>query len=68
MNDDQFNLSMRSYLKKVGITSQREIEGAVRNAVSKNVLNGDEKLKVSVNLTIDDIQLSVDIDGYISLS
>ena len=68
MNDDQFNLSMRSYLKKVGITSQREIEGAIRNAVSKNVLNGDEKLKVSVNLTIDDIQLSVDIDGYISLS
>ena len=68
MNDDQFNLSMRSYLKKVGITSQREIEGAVRNAVSKNVLNGDEKLKVSVTLTIDDIQLSVDIDGYISLS
>tara|TARA_B110000444_G_scaffold64060_1_gene59967 strand:+ start:153 stop:359 length:207 start_codon:yes stop_codon:yes gene_type:complete len=68
MNDDQFNLSMRSYLKKVGITSQREIEGAVRDAVSKNVLNGDEKLKVSVNLTIDDIQLSVDIDGYISLS
>jgi hypothetical protein len=68
MNDDQFNISMRSYLKKVGITSQREIEGAVRDAVSKNVLNGDEKLKVSVNLTIDDIQLSVDIDGYISLS
>jgi hypothetical protein len=68
MNDDQFNLSMRSYLKRVGITSQREIEGAVRDAVSKNVLKGDEKLRVSVNLTIDDIQLAVDIDGYISLS
>lgn len=68
MNDDQFNISMRSYLKKVGITSQREIEGAVRDAVSENVLKGDEKLKVSVNLTIDDIQLSVDIDGYIGLS
>ncbi|MBT5428546.1 MAG: hypothetical protein HOK89_01385, partial [Rhodospirillaceae bacterium] len=53
MNDDQFNISMRSYLKKVGITSQREIEGAVRDAVSENVLKGDEKLKVNVNLTID---------------
>ncbi len=44
MNEDEFNVSVRKFLKKVGITSQREIEQAVRSAVSGGRLKGNEAL------------------------
>ena len=68
MDDDQFNINIRKYLKKVGITSQREIENAVRSAIENKSIAGDENLGVKVRLSIDDLNLSVDIDGEISLS
>ena len=68
MNDDQFNMNLRKYLKKVGITSQREIENAVRAAIDSGDLQGDESLGVKVTLSIGSIDLSVDIDGEIGLS
>ena len=53
MNEDVFNMSLRKFLKKVGVTSQREIEKAVRAAVDSGRLSGKEKLEVVVSLKID---------------
>ncbi len=67
MNDDRFNMEVRKFLKKVGVTSQREIEGAVRDALAAGRLAGGERLKARMTLTIDELGLSSDIDGEISL-
>jgi Family of unknown function (DUF6494) len=67
MNEDVLNVSVRKFLKKVGITSQREIEQAVRAAVSGGKLKGNEALPAKVVLTVDGINLSVEIEGAIEL-
>jgi hypothetical protein len=68
MDDDQFNINVRKYLKKVGITSQREIEKAVMSAIDAEAISGDETLDVKVTLSIGAIDLTVDVDGEISLN
>ncbi len=68
MDDEQLNMNIRKYLKKVGVNSQREIENAVRNALANGRINGDEALAVSVTLSVKEIDLSVDIDGEINLN
>jgi len=67
MNNDQLNMNIRKYLKKVGVTSQREIESAIRNALADGRIKGDETLPVKVTLSVSEIDLSVDIDGDIDL-
>jgi hypothetical protein len=67
MNEDVFNTSLRGLLKKVGITSQREIEKAVRDAVASGRLKGHEKLPAKVTLTIDGVSLTHEITGEIEL-
>jgi Family of unknown function (DUF6494) len=67
MNDDVFNVSVRKFLKKVGITSQREIEQAVRGAVTANRLKGNEALPAKVVLTVEGVGLAIEIDGAIEL-
>lgn len=67
MNEDVFNMSVRKFLKKVGVTSQREIEGAVRDAIAAGKLSGSERLPARVTLTVDKVDLSVEIDGDIEL-
>ena len=67
MNDDALNMSVRKFLKKVGVTSQREIEEAVRAAVGNGRLKGDEVLPAKVTLTVGVIDLSVDIEGAVEL-
>ncbi len=68
MDDDQFNFNIRKYLKKVGITSQPGIENAVRSAIDKKSMRGDENLDVKITLSIDALNFSVEINGEISLS
>jgi hypothetical protein len=63
MNDDVFNMSVRKFLKKVGVTSQREIEKAVRDAVAAGRLQASETLPVKVELTLGRLGLSLQIDG-----
>ena len=67
MNEDAFNMSIRKFLKKVGVTGQREIETAVRAAVESGKISGNEKLSANVRLTIGDVDLDVAIDGAIEL-
>ena len=67
MDDDQFNMNIRQYLKKVGITSQREIETAVRNALDGGTITGTAILDVRVTLSVESLGLDVNIDGQIGL-
>ncbi len=68
MNDDAFNMSIRKFLKQVGVTSQREIEQAVRAAIESGALAGGETLKAKVRLSIEGLDLDHEIVGDISLS
>ena len=67
MNEDTFNLQVRKFLKKVGVTSQREIEKAVRDAVASGKLSGNEKVRASVTLKLPDLGVELDIDDHIAL-
>ena len=67
MNEDSFNSSLRGFLKKVGITSQREIEKAVRDAIASGKIRGNEKLAARMVLTIGDVGLTHEIVGEIEL-
>lgn len=67
MNEDKFNLEMRSFLKRVGITSQREIEKVVRDALESGVLQGDEQIAVKVTLEVEVPETTKTIKGTISL-
>jgi len=67
MNEDVFNGSLRRFLKKVGITSQREIEKAVRDALASGRLKGHEKLPAKIVLTLGGVSLSHEISDEIEL-
>jgi hypothetical protein len=67
MNEDNFNMSIRKFLKVVGVTSQREIENAVHGAVQAGKLKGGETLKAKVTLEIGAVGLKHQIDGEIGL-
>jgi hypothetical protein len=67
MNEDVLNMSVRKFLKKVGVTSQREIEEAVRAAVGSGRLKGNEALPAKVTLAVGGVDLSVAIEGSIEL-
>jgi ribosomal protein L1 len=68
MNEDVFNMSLRKFLKKVGVTSQREIEKAVRDALESGKLKGDETLDAEVTIKLGGVALSERIDGKIELT
>jgi hypothetical protein len=67
VNEDIFNMEIRKFLKLVGVTSQREIEEAVRAAVRAGKLKGNETLVAKVVLSIEGIGLAKTIDGKIAL-
>lgn len=67
MNEEVFNMSIRKFLKNVGVTSQREIETAVRAALESGKLKGNETLQAEVVLTLGGVDLTTRIDGKISL-
>jgi hypothetical protein len=66
MNEDAFNMSMRKFLKRVGVTSQQEIEKAVRAADAAGTLRG-ATLKARIVLRIDDVGLEHVVEGEIAL-
>ena len=67
MNDEAFNMSIRRFLKVVGIRSQTEIERAVAHAIADGRLKSDAVLPASMRLTINGIGLDISLDGEISL-
>lgn len=67
MNEDTLNMEVRKYLKRVGISSQREIEHAVLNAINSGELMGTETLEVQVSLTVPALKINYQIQGKIAL-
>jgi hypothetical protein len=68
LDEEKFNLEIRKFLKKVGISSQREIERAVREGMDSGQLKGGERLDAQMTLDIAGIKLHYTIDGEIDLS
>jgi hypothetical protein len=68
MDEEVFNISIRKFLKMVGVSSQREIEHAVAKAVADGVIAGTETFPAKVTLDIPGLQLSVQFDGAIKLA
>jgi len=67
MNDETFNISIRKFLKMVGVKSQHEIEQAVARACSQGRLQGSESLPANMVLRIPQIDLEIVFDGRIEL-
>jgi Family of unknown function (DUF6494) len=67
MNEDVFNTSIRKFLKTLGVSAQREIEKAVRQALADGKLKGNEKLAAKATVTLGGIGLSHEIKGEIEL-
>jgi hypothetical protein len=68
MDEEVFNLEVRKFLKRFGVTAQREIEKAVDAALQGRSLTGNEVLKVDATLTIPGVLPQLHIDGEIALS
>ena len=68
MNEDTLNIEVRKFLKRVGVTSQREIESAVCRAVEAGRLKGGDKLKATARVQIKGIGLDHRVEGEITLS
>ena len=67
MNQDTLNMSTRKFLKKVGVTSQREIEEAIAKAIETGQLKGNETVAVSMTLEIKGLAEPHTIEGAIEL-
>jgi hypothetical protein len=67
MNDETFNLSLRKFLKMVGVSSQNEIEKAVAKALADKGIAGTETFPATMTLEIPGVQLKVTFDGKIAL-
>ena len=67
MNEDNFNMEIRKFLKKVGITSQREISNAVVKAIADGKLSGSETIIAKMKLELPEVDLELEIDGEIAL-
>jgi Family of unknown function (DUF6494) len=67
VNEDVFNGSIRKFLKTVGVTAQREIEKAVRQALAEGRLKGNEKFPATATITLGGVGLSHEVKGEIEL-
>lgn len=67
MNEEAFNISIRKFLKIVGINSQRAIEQAVDKAVSDGAITGTETFPATMTLEVAGLKLNVKFDGEIQL-
>ena len=67
MNEETFNLSIRKFLKMVGVNSQREIEHAVNNALAAGGIAGNERFPAVVHLEVAGLKIDVRFDGEIRL-
>ncbi|MEA2986686.1 MAG: hypothetical protein QOD94_2940 [Alphaproteobacteria bacterium] len=67
MNEETLNATVRKFLKKVGITSQREIEMAVRDGVADGRLKGNESLLAKATIRVEGLNLTFDVEGHVEL-
>jgi hypothetical protein len=67
MNDEALNMSIRKFLKTVGVNSQLVIEKAVRKAIEEGMLKGNESLPAHMTLTVGKLEVNVKFDGELRL-
>jgi hypothetical protein len=67
MDEESFNLSMRKFLKMVGVSSQNTIEKAVEKAIAEGSIKGTEAFPAKVTLEIEGIKVNETFDGEIRL-
>jgi len=67
VNEETFNLSLRKFLKTVGVSSQNEIEKAVARALAEKSISGNEALPATMTLEVAGIKLNVTFEGTITL-
>lgn len=67
MDDETFNMSLRKFLKMVGVSSQREIEQAVARALQAGAVQGSETLPATMTLSVPGVKLQVSFDGELKL-
>jgi hypothetical protein len=67
MDEEVFNLSLRKFLKMVGVSSQREIEQAVAKAIQDRAIAGTETFPATMTLEIPGLKLRVTFDGDVKL-
>ena len=65
MNEESINMQIRKFLKKVGVTSQREIEAALRKADADGSLSAGREIPLDMTLRIEALGLSVKIADVI---
>jgi Family of unknown function (DUF6494) len=68
MDEEAFNLSVRRFLKKLGVTSQREIELGVREQIDQGKLSGNETLEARAVVTVDGLEREIVVSGEIALA
>ena len=68
MNEETFNLSIRKFLKMVGVSSQREIEHGVAAALNEGAISGSESFPAKMTLEIEGLKLKVVFEGAIDLA
>ena len=68
MDEEVLNTSLRRFLKKVGITAQREIEKAVREGIASGKLKGHEALPAKATFNIDGVNLEFEVNGDVELT
>ncbi len=68
MDEEAFNLDIRKFLKRFGVTAQREIEKSVAEALKRGTLRGHEVLQVRATLTLPGVLQQLEVDGEIGLS
>ena len=67
MNEDRFNMEVRKFLKEVGVTSQREIEVAVRQRLADGKLRDNATLNARMVLSVPELGLTHEVNGAIAL-
>ena len=67
MNEEKLNISIRKFLKNVGITSQRKIEDKVRENVNSSKISSSKKIKISAQLLSEELNLNESIQGEIEI-
>lgn len=67
MNEDVFNMQIRKFLKKVGVTSQREIEKAVTSAIESGRLQGNEAIEATMTLHLPALDMDLTISDSLEL-
>ena len=67
MDEDNLNIEIRKFLKKVGITSQREIENYIRKKFTEGNIKEGDSIKVSMSLSSDDGELSHSINESLKI-